>query len=133
MIKTHHCFTDGLGLGTFFLSLSGEYDSKALPALKPLPLSKKILIWIFMPYLFLKNGLSIVFTCRNFNSIKRNEKMTGKKNGAFTTDLDLAEMKAYCKQQNCTINDYTTAVISNTLYDYFERHRSVNGKEFKIP
>jgi len=40
IIKAHHCFTDGLGFGTFFLSLSGEYDARALPALKPLSIYK---------------------------------------------------------------------------------------------
>ena len=35
--KTHHCFTDGLGFSTFFLAMSGTYDSGALPAMKPLP------------------------------------------------------------------------------------------------
>ena len=39
-LKTHHCFTDGLGLATFFLALSGEYDANALPCVKPLPMLK---------------------------------------------------------------------------------------------
>lgn len=27
-IKTHHCFTDGLGFATFFLAMSGNFDVK---------------------------------------------------------------------------------------------------------
>ena len=48
--------------------------------------------------------------------------MTGKKNGAFTCDLDVVKIKQFCRLNDCTVNDYTTALISNTLYEYFENH-----------
>ena len=59
--------------------------------------------------------------------------MTGIKHAAFTEDLDLIKMKQFCKQNSCTIHDYTTSVLSNTLYEYMEKHSVVDGKEFKIP
>lgn len=40
IVKTHHCFTDGLGFSTFFLALSDEYTLNSLPGLKPLPFIK---------------------------------------------------------------------------------------------
>lgn len=59
--------------------------------------------------------------------------MTGKKHGAFTTDLDVVAMKTFCKANSCTVNDYTTALISNTLYEYFDKNRVVDGVEYPIP
>lgn len=50
--------------------------------------------------------------------------MTGRKNGAFTEDIDLAKIKALAKANGATVNDFMTAVLSNTMYKYFEQHRS---------
>jgi len=133
IMKAHHCFTDGLGFGAFLLMLSGNYDKNALPALKPLSFVKNVMIWLLMPYLFLKNALSIAFTFRNYNCIKKRWPMTGKKNGAFTNSLDIYAMKTYCKANGCTINDYTTSLISNTLYEYMENHPEIDGTNFEIP
>lgn len=55
--------------------------------------------------------------------------MTGIRNGAFLMDLDLSKIKAYCKEQGCTVNDYSTALLSNTMYEYFQRRE----KEYSIP
>lgn len=46
--------------------------------------------------------------------------MTGRRNGAHTDDLRIKEMKAYCKANGCTINDYTTSLLSLTMHDYFK-------------
>ena len=78
----------------------------------------------------MKSGLRIIMTWRNFNSIKKLYPMTGKKHGAFTTDLDVVAMKTFCKANSCTVNDYTTALISNTLYEYFDKNRVVDGVEY---
>jgi len=96
-MKTHHCFTDGLGYGTFFLSLSGEYDADQLPSLKPLSCLKKIGVNLLYPYLLLTQGFKILFTSRNHNSIKKRIPMSGNKNAAFTCDLDIKQMKVFCK------------------------------------
>ena len=42
-------------------------------------------------------------------------------------------MKNYCKLNNCTINDYTTALLSNTMYEYFEKNDTIDGKTYAIP
>lgn len=59
--------------------------------------------------------------------------MTGRKNGAFVEDLQLAKIKAFCKQRGCTVNDYISAVMSNSFYEYFERHQEEDGKIFTRP
>ena len=58
--------------------------------------------------------------------------MTGKSNCFFIKDIDILKMKACCKSIGCTINDYTTAIISNTLYEYFDNHKndSYEGKKY---
>ena len=35
ILKTHHSFGDGLSHSTWFLTMSGKYDAKNLPGLKP--------------------------------------------------------------------------------------------------
>ena len=59
--------------------------------------------------------------------------MTGRKNGAFTMDFDLPQIKEFCKENECTIHDYTTSVLSNTFYEYFEKHSEIDGKTWKTP
>ena len=119
IIKAHHVFSDGLGFATFFLALSNVYDKNALPALKPLSFLKQALIYLLLPFLILRISLVILFTFKNNNIIKRRQQMTGKKNGAFCQDYDLDAIKAYCKGHSCTINDFMTANLSVTLYQYF--------------
>ena len=93
MLKSHHCFADGLGLGTFFLSLCGEYDAAALPGTKPIPFWKNVMIYCLFPYIVLKSNIVMFSSPADSNSMKRGEPMTGRKNGAFSEDLDLPKMK----------------------------------------
>lgn len=48
--------------------------------------------------------------------------MTGKKQAAHSKDLDLMAIKSWCKNNGCTVNDYSCALLSTTLYEYFEKH-----------
>lgn len=59
--------------------------------------------------------------------------MTGRKNGAYTENLQPLKMKAFCKQKNITINDYVTSVLSTTLFEYFNTHQVVDGEVYQIP
>jgi NRPS condensation-like uncharacterized protein len=120
ILKAHHCFTDGLGFATWFLSMSeGEFDTSALPGLKPLSFFKKLLIKLLYPILLLTQSLKILLTFADHNAIKKRMPMSGRKKGAFTTDLNLNRMKEYCKHSKCTINDYVTSLMSCSLYEYF--------------
>jgi NRPS condensation-like uncharacterized protein len=135
-LKAHHCLADGLGFASMFMALSGEYDASSLPGLKPLPWYKSLAIFLTLPFLVLKSSLQIIFTCRNSNAIKKLDiPMSGKRNGFFIFDIEQKRMKAFCKSVGCTINDYTTAVISNTLYEYFQNHKNeqFNGSTYDIP
>lgn len=35
ILKYHHCMSDGMGIGSMFLAISGLYDAKALPRIRP--------------------------------------------------------------------------------------------------
>jgi hypothetical protein len=61
--------------------------------------------------------------------------MTGKKNGAFTRDIDIVKLKQFSKENNCTINDTFTTILSSSLYNYFEKNQHVNpnARDGKIP
>lgn len=130
ILKAHHCFADGLGLSTFMLYVFGEFSASDIPGLKPLPWWKRLVIIVAAPMLLTVASFKILFTCRNHNSIKRNKPMTGRKRGAYTGNLQPLKMKAYCKQRGITINDYCTAVLSNTLFEYFNTHQIVEGEAY---
>ena len=97
IVKTHHCFTDGLGFSTFFLAMSGEYTSSSLPGMKPLPFLKQLLIYLLSPIIIFQATIDILSKQGTFNAIKKNMPFTGRKNGAFSNDLNLAEIKEYTK------------------------------------
>lgn len=130
VIKLHHCFADGLAVGSFLLSLCGEYDSSALPGMKPLGLCKQLMIYLLYPFLILRSCVVMFSSPADFNCMKRGVPMTGRKHGAFTEDLDLVQIKQFCKQNSCTIHEYTTCVLSNTFYEYMENHRTIDGKKY---
>ena len=61
--------------------------------------------------------------------------MTGKKNGAFTREIDINKIKQYSKENNCTINDTFTSILSCSLYNYFDMNQNDNpdARDGKIP
>jgi len=116
VLKTHHCLSDGLGFSTFFLCLSGEFDPKVLPGVKPLGFVKDMIITLLTPFLTARATLEILLTTRIPNALSGTKQMTGNKRGAFTEDLVLDDIKTFCKSKEVTINDYMCGLLSNTLY-----------------
>ena len=133
VIKAHHTFTDGLGFSAFGLAMSGDYDSSNLPSLKPLPWYMKLAIFILNPFLVSRTNCEVLGLKKNHNSIKKNIGISGNKVGSFTEELNLAEIKAFCKSKKCSINDYCGALLGNTLYEYFDKHREEQNMKFEIP
>jgi len=75
---------------------------------------------------------------RDSNALKKdNTPLSGKKTFGYNFDLNLQGMKDYCKAKNCTINDYCSALLSVSLYEYFEleEKRAIAAKEkaYKMP
>jgi len=123
ILKTHHCLSDGLGFSTLFMCLSGEFDPKQLPGVKPISFVQNIIITLLTPLLVIRATVELLISFRTPNSINDDKRITGIKKGAFTEDLILDDMKAYCKSKNVTVNDYLCSVLSNTLYQYFDNHK----------
>lgn len=59
--------------------------------------------------------------------------MTGIRKASFSNDLDLQKMKTFCKQNGCTINDYTSSLVANSLFEYFDAHKTDEGGPWVIP
>ena len=59
--------------------------------------------------------------------------MTGIRKASFSNELDLTKMKDFCKRNGCTINDYTSSLVANSLYEYFDNHKSDRGGPWVIP
>lgn len=59
--------------------------------------------------------------------------MSGEKTCGLSTELPLADIKAFCKRNKCTVNDYCSALLGSSLYKYFgeEKERMIkeNHKE----
>jgi hypothetical protein len=123
ILKSHHCLADVLGFSFMFLALSDIWDKDALPALKPMGFLKTTIMYMLLPFLLLKSGLKILMQFKDSNCIKKPLEMTGRKHGAYTEDIDLLAVKALAKANGATINDFMTALLSNTLYKYFVDHK----------
>lgn len=119
LLKSHHVLSDGLGFSTLFLAFSDIFDPNALPAMKPLPIMKKFLVYTLLPFLVLRSSLHMLFTFKNHNVIKKKFKNTGVKKGAFHENLDITRIKAKSKENGCTVNDFMVSVLSVTFYEYF--------------
>jgi hypothetical protein len=73
-----------MGFSGFAMAMSDGYDHTALPALKPLSLSRKLMIFLLSPYLLIKGNLEVARKYNNINFIKKEKALTGKKKGAFS-------------------------------------------------
>lgn len=118
IMKVHHSFSDGLGLATLFQCLTDVYDPKNLPAMKPVGFLKNLFIHLISPFLILQTIIETSAQKEDMNAINHGQALSGIKTGGFSYDLDLGEIKAYCKSANCTINDYTSSLLSVALHEY---------------
>jgi NRPS condensation-like uncharacterized protein len=137
VIKIHHNMTDGLGIATFFQCLNGNYDTTALPSMKPIPFYKRFLIFLISPILCIYTFMVFQMMSVERNALLKDEPISGKKTYGYVRDLDVAKMKAYCKNNRCTINDYCAAIFSWTLAAYLklEETRAIEQKKlaYKVP
>lgn len=59
IFKIHHNMSDGLGIATLFQCYNGNYDSTALPSMRPIPFCKRFIIGLISPLLVIWTVLSI--------------------------------------------------------------------------
>jgi len=53
------------------------------------------------------------------------KEMSGVKTGGFSYDINVDEIKKYCKEKKCTVNDHCSSVLSCALYKYFVEEEKV--------
>lgn len=81
------------------------------------------MLFLASPFIAAKSTFDILRKDGTICAIKKDMPFTGRKNGAFSEELDLNEIKAYTKQRGVTLNDYMICVLSTTLYEYFDRRK----------
>ena len=137
VFKTHHNFSDGLGIATLFQCFNGNYDSSALPKMKPVGFCKSFLIFMISPLLMLYTLIWMQLLGLERNSILKDEQISGKKTFGYVPDLDMARMKLYCKEHKCTINDYCASLFSWSLSQYLKseerRETDERKKVYAVP
>lgn len=96
--------------------------------MKPLSPMLDFFVQLIGPLLILKTMVPTMMSAPDVNTIC-GKPMSGKKTAGFDYSLDLAKMKAYCKKKECTINDYTTSILSCALQAYFKEEEKEGGKD----
>jgi NRPS condensation-like uncharacterized protein len=71
--------------------------------------------------LILKAAWIILSIKRVKNSINTDKPMSGKKVSAISKKIEMVKVKGVCKKMGCTINDFMSAVLSNTIFEYFDK------------
>lgn len=123
-MKIHHSMADGLSLSAFFMQMSETFQVDSLPGLKPMTFLENffghLALFKYLPKFLGKSGKFKFET----HILQNKTEMTGRKRIAFTQDIDLAQIKKYCKQNGCSINDYATSLIGTSIYELSETHKT---------
>jgi len=121
IIKIHHNLTDGQGLSQLMHCFSDVYDSTALPCAKPISMVMWAFVALISPLLSIwYNGMFALFS-KETHQLKKQEEIHGQKTTAYYSGFNLKEMKSFCKERKCTLNDYMGTLVSCTLSDYMDQ------------
>lgn len=74
------------------------------------------MLYVLSPFLIIQATYDILVKKASYNAVRKNIPMTNKKNGAYSMDINISEIKAMSKLKNCSLNDYVISCYSNTLY-----------------
>ena len=88
--------------------------------MKTVPWYKMAVVYLISPFLVLKAAVTFFMSPRLTNSMNNDIPTTGRKNGAFSCEMDLSKIKKLCKQIRCTHNDRMTTLLSNTFFEHFK-------------
>lgn len=97
-----------------------------------MPLWKKILGRLLLPILIPKGNFPILTATPDYNCLNNEKPLTNRRIGAFTRDINLQKMKAFCKDHKCTVNDLTGAIMMNTFHEYMDKNKHQDGKSYEI-
>ena len=86
--------------------------------MKELTLWQRIYIYLLLPYGIIKVAINYLVTGKERNGIHTGAPLQGKKNGAFSKEIDLLKIKEVSKRTGYTINDIMLAVTGMSLKKY---------------
>ena len=119
VVKIHHSLGDGVSMAMTITAASDNFNPKdVFTSLRQISCLQWTIIYLFIPFFVLRQNFILFTTPRDYNCMFQSVKNTGIKKGAFSTDLDLLKIKAYCKQNKFTVNHYYFGILSKTLHDY---------------
>lgn len=106
-------------MSTLFHVVNDKYDPDNFMKLKKYNCFVWLLVYLFSPLLLLWINIVIMLLPDEKNNLKTMP-ISGKKKMGYIYDMNLPEIKAYCKRNMCTVNDYCAALISVSLREFFE-------------
>jgi hypothetical protein len=123
---------DGQGFGAFLKIVFGDNDSiDGLPSIPSLGFCGWFVIYLVTPCCLVYEICKAAMKPKDHNLIKDSEIMcTGKKAGAFSREISVEVIKKTSKSLGCTVNDLLTALLNQTLTEYFVNNQD-KSKEFR--
>ena len=87
--------------------------------MKQLSWFKQVFVLLISPILIIMSSIPVLLQAPDKNTISMKnitgKPYSGRKTAGFDYSIDLEKMKAYCKKNQCTINDYTSSVFGCAL------------------
>lgn len=104
--------------------LNDEPSMDDLQILRPMPICKKIMMYLLAPLVTLAESLRLLFSRHDKNPFKTGKALRGQKRGVckFDVGCTLPEMKQFCRERGLTFNDMVMAVVSNSIHEYFQKY-----------
>lgn len=121
ILKVHHAVCDGHGLISYVNSIT-DNQQDLMAGMKNPPAWKKLILYLTVPYYFLKMSLLVIGGAFPNNPLHRwpgGQRNSGNKVILSSRDFSLAQLKEKCRGLKCTVNDALMSAISVTLKEYF--------------
>jgi NRPS condensation-like uncharacterized protein len=115
-MKIHHTMADGYGVLALSASVADNPEEISFGHLRKYQLWEKLLIWLTLPYHFIRITISFVILQRkNKNPLASSIKSSGVKRGHFAKEYSVAKIKEKCKEHGVTFNDFILTIVSLTI------------------
>lgn len=111
--------TDAYGFVTFMSNIIDEFDPKILPPMKKFTLWDKFLLYLSIPFNFVRITVKFLLYPADKNPIASGKPFTGDKKGAFSKEYNVDQVKVKCKELGVTFNDLFMTIMSLSIKRYF--------------
>ena len=110
---------DGYGIITLISNLVDDFDERHLPDMKRYTVFQKFLLYIAVPFYFLKITTAFLLEKFDKNPFVNGRELSGIRTCTLAKEYSVSKIKAKCKELKITVNDLLTTVISLTFKQYF--------------